>query len=50
MTQDVMLALLNRAATGNEMLTVLDSFVDTESADVEQVEYQNSPTLQPIEF
>ena len=43
-----MLSLLNRAATGNEMLAVIDGFGDNEPA--EQVDYQNSPTLETIEF
>jgi hypothetical protein len=47
MTKDLMLTLLNRAATGNEMLAVIDGFSDTQP---EEVEYTNSPTLETIEF
>lgn len=50
MTKSVMLSLLNRANTGNEMLAMIDSFSDSQPAEVEQVEYQNSPTLETIEF
>jgi hypothetical protein len=46
MTKSVMLSLLNRANTGNEMLAVLDSFSDNESADVETAQ----PTLEEIQF
>ena len=45
MTKEVMISLLNRAADGNELMAVLDTLAE-DSAD----EYQNSPTLQPIEF
>ena len=47
MTKSVMLSLLNRASNGNEMLAVIDSFVDTQP---ETVEYTNQPTLDAIEF
>jgi len=47
MTQSVMLSLLNRASNGNEMLALIDSFVDTQP---ETVEYTNQPTINPIEF
>ena len=47
MTQTVMLSLLNRASNGNEMLAILDSFVDTQP---ETVEYTNQPTSEFIEF
>jgi len=47
MTKSVMFSLLNRAATGNEMLALIDSFSDTQT---ETVEYTNSPTLETIEF
>jgi len=50
MTKSVMLSLLNRANTGNEMLAMIDSFSDSQPTEVEQVEYQNSPTLETIEF
>ena len=45
MSTDVMTALLNRAANGNELLAVLDTFVenDEQSGD-------NVPTLDVIEF
>jgi hypothetical protein len=45
-----MLSLLNRAATGNEMLAVLDSFGDSQPAQDEAVSYTNQPTLEHIEF
>ena len=45
MTQDVMLALLNRAADGNELLAVLDTLTEDVS-----VESDNQPTLEHIEF
>jgi len=40
-----MLSLLNRAADGNQLLAVLDTFIenDEQSGD-------NQPTLNPIEF
>lgn len=47
MNKSVMLSLLNRANTGNEMLVLIDSFDDTQT---ETVEYTNSPTLEHIEF
>ena len=47
MTKTVMLSLLNRCNTGNELLAVIDSFNDTQPA---EVDYQNSPTLETIEF
>ena len=47
MTQSVMLSLLNRASNGNEMLALIDSFVDTQP---ETVEYTNQPTSEYIEF
>ena len=58
MTQELMLTLLNRAATGNEMLAVIDGFgVDLhQSFDVENLqmitpeENKNVPTLETIEF
>jgi hypothetical protein len=50
MTHSVMLSLLNRASNGNEMLAVLDSFGDSQPADVEQVSYTNQPTLESIAF
>ena len=50
MTKEVMLSLLNRAATGNEMLAVIDGFSVNEPAELEQVDYQNSATLETIEF
>ena len=45
MSTEVMTALLNRAANGNELLAVLDTFVenDEQSGD-------NGPTLNPIAF
>ncbi len=46
MTKDLILSLLNRAATGNEMMAVIDGFNDTQPAEVEY----NEPTLEPIEF
>jgi hypothetical protein len=45
MTQDVMLALLNRAADGNELLAVLDTLTEDVS-----VASDNQPTLETIEF
>jgi len=45
MTNEVMISLLNRCNDGNDMLAVLDTLVE-DSAD----EYQNSPTLETIEF
>jgi hypothetical protein len=45
MTKEVMLSLLNRAADGNELMAVLDTLTE-DSVD----EYQNSPTLETIEF
>jgi len=50
MTKSVMLSLLNRCATGNDMLKMIDGFSDNQPAEVEQVDYQNSPTLEHIEF
>jgi len=47
MTHSAMLSLLNRASNGNEMLALIDSFVDTQP---ETVEYTNQPTLETIEF
>jgi hypothetical protein len=47
MTKEVMLTLLNRAADGNELMAILDSFSDTQP---DEVGYQNSPTLETIEF
>ena len=47
MTKEVMISLLNRAATGNEMLAVIDALDDDQPA---EVSYQNSPTLEIIEF
>ena len=47
MTKDLMLTLLNRASNGNEMLAMIDGFSDDQPA---EVEYQNSPTLETIEF
>jgi hypothetical protein len=47
MTKEVMFSLLNRAATGNEMLAVIDALNDDQPA---EVSYQNSPTLEIIEF
>jgi hypothetical protein len=46
MTKDLMLTLLNRAATGNEMLAMIDSFGDNEPAEVETAQ----PTLEEIQF
>ena len=45
MTKEVMISLLNRCNDGNDMLAVLDTLAE-DSAD----EYQNSPTLETIEF
>ena len=45
MTKSVMLSLLNRCNTGNDMLAVLDTLVEDST-----VEYTNSPTLEHIEF
>jgi len=45
MTQELMLSLLNRAANGNELLSVLDTLTD-EVAD----ESVNQPTMESIEF
>lgn len=47
MTHSAMLSLLNRASNGNEMLAILDSFVDTQP---ETVEYTNQPTSEYIDF
>ena len=33
MSRDLMLSLMNRAANGNELLAVLESFIDTETDD-----------------
>jgi hypothetical protein len=58
MTKSVMLSLLDRANNGNELLSVLDSFVDEKPAD-QHMELMkdmynkmksNQPTLEPIEF
>jgi ATP-dependent Zn protease len=46
MTKDLMLTLLNRAATGNEMLAMIDGFSDNEPAEVETAQ----PTLEEIQF
>ncbi len=46
MTKSVILSLLNRAATGNEMLAVIDALNDTQPTEVEYKE----PTLETIEF
>jgi hypothetical protein len=45
MSKSVMLSLLNRAADGNQLLSILDTFVenDEQSSD-------NQPTLDVIEF
>jgi hypothetical protein len=45
MTQELMLSLLNRAASGNELLAVLDTL----AADVAD-ESVNQPTLETVEF
>lgn len=45
MTKSVMLSLLNRCNSGNDMLAVLDTLVEDSTA-----EYTNSPTLEHIEF
>ena len=45
MTQELMLSLLNRAASGNELLAVLDTLTD-DVAD----ESVNQPTLETVEF
>lgn len=50
MTHTVMLSLLNRAANGNEMLALIDSFGDNQPAQDEAVSYTNQPTLESIEF
>jgi hypothetical protein len=34
MTQEVLISLLNRANTGNELLAILDSLVDQEGEEV----------------
>jgi len=45
MSKSVMLSLLNRATDGNQLLSILDTFVenDEQSGD-------NQPTLDVIEF
>jgi len=45
MSKSVMLSLLNRATDGNQLLSILDTFVenDEQSSD-------NQPTLDVIEF
>jgi hypothetical protein len=44
MTKSVMLSLLNRCNTGNDMLAVIDTMIEDN-----QSEY-NQPTIEPIEF
>jgi hypothetical protein len=47
MSKQVIFSLLNRAATGNELLAVLDSF----SADLESQSAQEAaPTLEEVQF
>lgn len=56
MTKSVMLSLLNRAATGNEMLAMIDSFTDNQPAfdyiesPMIETALVGQPTLDPIEF
>jgi hypothetical protein len=57
MTKSVMLSLLNRATNGNELLAVLDSFMDTNPVDQHMElmtemynKMKSQPTLEPIEF
>ena len=45
MTKEVMISLLNRCNDGNDMLAVLDTLAEDSA-----IEYQNSPTLETIEF
>ena len=58
MTTKLMIKLLDRANNGNELLSILDSFVDTDPVDqhmelmtemYEQMK-SNQPTLETIEF
>ena len=58
MTTKMMIKLLDRANNGNELLSILDSFVDTDPVDqhmelmtemYEQMK-SNRPTLETIEF
>ena len=58
MTTKMMIKLLDRANNGNELLSILDSFVDTDPVDqhmelmtemYEQMK-SNQPTLETIEF
>jgi hypothetical protein len=47
MSKQVIFSLLNRAATGNELLSVIDSF----SARLESTDSQSAaPTLEDIQF
>jgi hypothetical protein len=54
MTQDVMLALLNRASNGEELLAVLDTFTEDVSVESDTnympILDQNVPTLESIAF
>jgi hypothetical protein len=44
MSNQVIISLLNRATSGNEILAILDSFADN------SVTVENAPTLEEIEF
>jgi len=55
MTRDVATALLNRAATGDQLLTILDSIAtDLETQGIEECAAHfaeiNAPTSDPIAF
>ena len=53
MSPSVMTSLLNKATNGNELLSILDAIVDTNSAEV--IEHDTCisiavPTLDPVNF
>lgn len=54
MTKEVMISLLNRCNTGNDMLAVLDTLVEDVSAEDDTIYLpildQNVPTLETIAF
>ena len=55
MTRDLSLSLLNRAATGDQLLTILDSIAtDLETQGIEECAQHfaeiNAPTADPITF
>ena len=55
MTRDLSLSLLNRAATGDQLLTILDSIAtDLETQGIEECAQHfaeiNAPTADPIAF